>query len=122
MVAADRDPDDSLGALHHRFGHETLRLVDYRGEGRASGVRNALCRTAAGRWLVFLDDDPRPAPGALVSVRPDLNAFLGQMTERKYRWMEATADAEPVVRLVPGHGAVVDADGAAVLREVAGRL
>jgi len=38
--------------------------------------------------------DGGPVSGALVSLRPDLNAFLGQMTERRYRWLEASTDGE----------------------------
>src|SRR5690606_28673211 len=33
-----------------------------------------------------------PQPGVVVSLRPGLNAFLGQMTQRRYRWLEAVTD------------------------------
>lgn len=45
------------------------------------------------RGVVF-GADGAPAAGAEVSLRPGLNAFLGQITERKYRWLEATTDAD----------------------------
>ncbi|MCB9868860.1 MAG: carboxypeptidase regulatory-like domain-containing protein [Planctomycetes bacterium] len=35
-----------------------------------------------------------PARNTRVSVRPGLNAFLGQLTQRKYKWLEAVTDAE----------------------------
>lgn len=37
-------------------------------------------------------------------------------------WMERTAETEPVVRLIPGHGQVVTQDAAATLKTVASRL
>ncbi|HEX5052320.1 MAG TPA: carboxypeptidase-like regulatory domain-containing protein [Planctomycetota bacterium] len=43
---------------------------------------------------IVLGADGGPAAGAHVSVRPGLNAFLGQLTERQYRWLETVADAE----------------------------
>lgn len=56
-----------------------------------------------------------PAAGALVSLRPGANAFLGQITSRNYRWLEVTADGEGYydLRGVPeGHGYTVSAIGA----------
>jgi len=41
---------------------------------------------------IVLGADGAPAKGAAVSVRPGLNAFLGQLTERQYRWLETTTD------------------------------
>ena len=41
---------------------------------------------------IVLGADGAPAAGANVSVRPGLNAFLGQMTERQYRWLDTIAD------------------------------
>lgn len=38
--------------------------------------------------------DGLPASGAEVSVRPGLNAFLGQVTQRRYRWLETRTDAD----------------------------
>ncbi len=38
--------------------------------------------------------DGLPASDAVVSVRPGLNAFLGAITQRKYRWLETRTDAE----------------------------
>lgn len=41
---------------------------------------------------IVLGADGAPAPGANVSVRPGLNAFLGQLTDRQYRWLDTVAD------------------------------
>jgi len=41
-----------------------------------------------------LGADGAPAPGAAVSLRPGLNAFLGQLTERQYRWLETMTDEQ----------------------------
>lgn len=38
--------------------------------------------------------DGGPVEGAVVSVRPGLNAFLGQLTQRNYRWLETTTDVD----------------------------
>ena len=38
--------------------------------------------------------DGLPASGAVVNLRPGVNAFLGQITQRKYRWLETRADGE----------------------------
>ncbi len=43
---------------------------------------------------VVMGPDGLPASGSMVSVRPGLNAFLGQITQRKYRWLETMTDAE----------------------------
>lgn len=37
---------------------------------------------------IVLGADGAPAAGAAVSVRPGLNSFFGQITERQYRWLE----------------------------------
>lgn len=62
--------------------------------------------------------------GAVVSVRPGLNSFLGQMTQRKYRWLEVMTEADGSYLLpgVPaGDGYVVSAGGADIaLAEVPG--
>ncbi|HLQ36815.1 MAG TPA: carboxypeptidase-like regulatory domain-containing protein, partial [Planctomycetota bacterium] len=42
---------------------------------------------------VVLGSDGAPTAGAAVTLRPGLNAFLGQITERKYRWLEGSTDA-----------------------------
>lgn len=55
-----------------------------------------------------------PVAGALVSLRPGANAFLGQITSRNYRWLEASTDAEGYydLRGVPeGNGYSVSAIG-----------
>ncbi len=41
---------------------------------------------------VVIGPDGGPAAGAHVSVRPGLNAFFGQITERQYRWLETVTD------------------------------
>lgn len=41
---------------------------------------------------IVLGADGAPAPGANVSVRPGLNAFLAQLTDRQYRWLDTVAD------------------------------
>lgn len=41
---------------------------------------------------VVLGADGAPARGASVSLRPGLNAFFGQLTERKYRWLDTVTD------------------------------
>ena len=43
---------------------------------------------------IVLGADGAPVQGAQVSLRPGLNAFLGQITERKYRWLETSSDAQ----------------------------
>ena len=63
---------------------------------------------------VVYGPDGLPASGVAVSVRPGINAFLGQMTQRQYRWMEALTDAEGAYDLpgVPeGHGYSLSAVG-----------
>lgn len=41
---------------------------------------------------IVLGADGAPSPGANVSVRPGLNAFLAQLTDRQYRWLDTVAD------------------------------
>ena len=41
---------------------------------------------------IVLGADGAPTPGASVSVRPGLNAFLGQITGRQYRWLDTVTD------------------------------
>lgn len=43
---------------------------------------------------VVLGADGGPVAGAAVSVRPGLNAFFGQLTDRQYRWLETTTDSQ----------------------------
>ncbi len=43
---------------------------------------------------VVLGADGGPVAGAAVSLRPGLNAFFGQLTERQYRWLETTTDSQ----------------------------
>lgn len=69
---------------------------------------------------VVLGPDGAPIAGAAVSLRPGLNAFLGQITERKYRWLETATDADGRFDLpgVPtGNGYVVSAAAAAIALE-----
>jgi GT2 family glycosyltransferase len=54
---------------------ESLRVAEFSKRGQAA-VRNALLRVAAGRTLVFLNDDMIPGPG-------HLEAHLGAQTERE---------------------------------------
>ncbi len=61
-----------------------------------------------------LGPEGAPVAGATVSVRPGLNAFLGQITNRKYRWLEALTDQDGYydLRGVPeGHGYSISAQG-----------
>lgn len=50
---------------------------------------------------IVLGADGAPAAGAQVSVRPGLNSFLGQITDRQYRWLETVTDKNGVFDL-PG--------------------
>ncbi len=68
----------------------TVRLA--RGEVR-EGVELFSSPGGRVRGRVFAADGA-PASGAVVSLRPGLNAFLGQITSRKYRWLETETDAE----------------------------
>ena len=43
---------------------------------------------------IVLGPDGAPASSAVVSLRPGLNAFFGQLTERQYRWLETTTDQD----------------------------
>ncbi|MBL9079738.1 MAG: carboxypeptidase regulatory-like domain-containing protein [Planctomycetes bacterium] len=43
---------------------------------------------------VVLGPDGAPLGGAHVSLRPGLNSFLGQITDRQYRWLETVSDAD----------------------------
>jgi protocatechuate 3,4-dioxygenase beta subunit len=66
----------------------------------------------------------QPVAGALVSLRPGLNAFFGQVTQRQYRWLEATTGADGAFDLpgVPrGEGYALTAQAAEMaLEEVHG--
>jgi protocatechuate 3,4-dioxygenase beta subunit len=65
-----------------------------------------------------------PLAGVVVSARPGLNAFLGQLTQQRYRWLEARTDADGEFDLpgVPeGPGYAVSAAGPEIaLEEVFG--
>jgi len=41
---------------------------------------------------IVLGPDGAPSAGAHVSLRPGLNSFLGQLTDRQYRWLETVTD------------------------------
>ncbi|MGC6486018.1 MAG: carboxypeptidase regulatory-like domain-containing protein [Planctomycetota bacterium] len=43
---------------------------------------------------IVIGADGAPTPGASVSVRPGLNAFLGQITGRQYRWLDTVSDEQ----------------------------
>lgn len=51
---------------------------------------------AAGGRIVgqVVGPDGLPASGAAINLRPGVNAFLGQITQRKYRWLEVRSDAQ----------------------------
>ncbi len=69
---------------------------------------------------IVLGPDGGPVVGAAVNLRPGLNAFLGQLTERKYRWLETVTDANGRFDLpgVPtGNGYVVSAAAATMALE-----
>ena len=69
---------------------------------------------------IVLGPDGAPVAGAAVSLRPGLNAFLGQLTERKYRWLETVTDRDGRFDLpgVPtGNGYVVSAGAASIALE-----
>ncbi len=56
-----------------------------------------------------------PLGGVVVSARPGLNAFLGQLTQRRYRWLEASTDADgryDIPGVPTGLGYTVSASGA----------
>lgn len=113
-------------------------FLDGRSDGwfvRTPGTaRLALGQIAAGVELraspggrvrgIVLGADGAPAAGAAVSVRPGLNSFLGQLTERQYRWLETVTDQNGLFDLpgVPaGQGYTVAASAAAIaLEEVHG--
>ena len=73
---------------------------------------------------IVLGADGAPAGGANVSVRPGLNAFLGQLTDRQYRWLDTIADENGRFDLpgVPqGNGYTVSATAPSIaLEEVHG--
>ncbi|MCU0864952.1 MAG: carboxypeptidase-like regulatory domain-containing protein [Planctomycetes bacterium] len=73
---------------------------------------------------VVIGADGGPAAGAHVSVRPGLNSFLGQITDRQYRWLETTTDEQGRFDLpgVPaGQGYTVSASAPSIaLEEVHG--
>jgi len=49
---------------------------------------------------VVLGIDGEPVAGANVSVRPGLNAFLGQITDRQYRWLDEVTDENGLFDIV----------------------
>lgn len=60
------------------------------------------------------DADGVAQPGVVVSVRPGLNAFLGQLTQRRFGWIEGVTDAEGAFDLYgvpPGTGYALSAAG-----------
>ena len=73
---------------------------------------------------VVLGADGAPAGGANVSVRPGLNAFLGQLTERQYRWLDTVADEKgrfDIPGVPAGNGYTVSATSSTIaLEEVHG--
>ncbi|MBX3464619.1 MAG: carboxypeptidase regulatory-like domain-containing protein, partial [Planctomycetes bacterium] len=73
---------------------------------------------------IVLGPDGAPSAGAHVSLRPGLNSFLGQITERQYRWLETVADANgrfDLPGVPPGQGYTATASAAQMsLEEVHG--
>ena len=71
---------------------------------------------------IVLGPDGGPAAGAVVNLRPGLNAFFGQLTERQYRWLETVTDAQGRFDLpgVPaGQGYTVSASASSIALEEA---
>ncbi|GAB4150762.1 MAG: hypothetical protein Fur0037_19360 [Planctomycetota bacterium] len=69
---------------------------------------------------IVLGADGAPAAFAQVSLRPGLNAFLGQITERNYRWLEAVADDEgrfDIPGVPPGTGYAISAASPSIALE-----
>jgi protocatechuate 3,4-dioxygenase beta subunit len=69
---------------------------------------------------VVLGPDGGAVAGATVNVRPGLNSFFGQITERQYRWLETATDADGRFDLpgVPaGQGYTVSASSPALALE-----
>ena len=72
-------------------------------------------------WFVYgrlLGSTGRPK----VTLLGRVMLMLTRTGRQTRAWMEQTASAEPVVRLIPGHGAVVNTDARATLQAVADRL
>jgi len=120
------DPDD-----------DTVRFAEFGDKPQAEGCM--LVRSEDGVTAVFGDTlfNLEPMDGcfglvygrlmgnagsAKVTSLGKLMLFLSRTGKQTRRWMEQTADAEPLVRLVPGHGRVVREHAAATLRAVAARL
>ncbi|MBL8724991.1 MAG: carboxypeptidase regulatory-like domain-containing protein [Planctomycetes bacterium] len=69
---------------------------------------------------IVLGADGGPAPFAHVHLRPGLNAFFGQLTERQYRWLETTADAQgrfDLPGVPPGQGYTASASATGIALE-----
>ena len=69
---------------------------------------------------IVLGPDGAPAGGAMVNLRPGLNAFLGQITERNYRWLETVADDQgrfDLPGVPPGAGYTLGASGKTIALE-----
>ena len=69
---------------------------------------------------IVLGADGGPVAGAAVSLRPGLNAFLGQLTDRKYRWLETVTDKDgrfDIPGVPTGSGYVVSSSAKAMALE-----
>lgn len=100
-----------LDGRSDRYYVRTPASVRLAGTETSEGVE-LLCFAGGRVRGRVLGPEGTPVAGAGVSLRPGPNAFLGQITQRKYRWLEGTTDAEGYydIRGVPeGHGYTVSA-------------
>ena len=74
---------------------------------------------------IVIGADGAPTPGASVSVRPGLNAFLGQITGRQYRWLDTVTDDQgrfDIPGVPEGDGYTVAATAPSIALEEVQRL
>jgi protocatechuate 3,4-dioxygenase beta subunit len=100
------------------YARSPLQVRVARGEVR-EGLELFASPAGAIRGRV-LDAAGQPQVGAIVSLRPGVNAFLGQLTQRKFGWIEeVTNDAGEflLAGVPPGTGYVLSAAGDGVALE-----